>query len=103
MSRANLTALERAAAAGIELVPTTGRFFGAMPTSIRELPFLHYAITINGAAVDVAMVQMVAVTLFGNDDAAPLRRNAVVRLPLKHIALAVATHDDGLCGGAAFT
>ena len=52
LSRANLAALERAAAAGIELVPTTGRFFGAMPASIRELPFLHYAITINGAAVE---------------------------------------------------
>ena len=41
LSRANLTALERAAAAGIELVPTTGRFFGEMPPSIRELRFLH--------------------------------------------------------------
>lgn len=51
LSRANLAALERAAAAGIELVPTTGRFFNAMPASVRELPFLRYAITINGAAV----------------------------------------------------
>ena len=46
-----LTALERAAAKGIEIVPTTGRFFGGMPQIIRELPFLHYAITINGAQV----------------------------------------------------
>ena len=30
---------------------TTGRFFGGMPQVIRELPFLHYAITINGAQV----------------------------------------------------
>ena len=51
LSPANLAALERAAAAGIELVPTTGRFFNAMPAPIRELPFLRYAITINGAAV----------------------------------------------------
>ena len=51
LSPANLAALERAAAAGIELVPTTGRFFSAMPAPIRELPFLRYAITINGAAV----------------------------------------------------
>jgi hypothetical protein len=51
LSRTNLTALERAAAAGVELVPTTGRFFNAMPDAIRDLPFLHYAITINGAAV----------------------------------------------------
>lgn len=51
LSRENMAALERAAAAGIELVPTTGRFFNAMPASIRDLPFLRYAITINGAAV----------------------------------------------------
>jgi len=46
-----LSALERAAAKGIEIVPTTGRFFGGMPPCIRELPFPHYAITINGAQV----------------------------------------------------
>lgn len=46
-----LRALERAAEKGIEIVPTTGRFFGGMPQVIRDLPFLHYAITINGAQV----------------------------------------------------
>lgn len=45
----NRAALEQAARAGIEIVPTTGRFFNAMPEVIRDLPFLHYAITINGA------------------------------------------------------
>ena len=45
----NLAALERAAAAGIEIVPTTGRFYNAMPAIIRELPFVRYVITINGA------------------------------------------------------
>ena len=44
-------ALDRAAAAGIEIVPTTGRFFGGMPEAIRALPYLRYAITINGAQV----------------------------------------------------
>ncbi len=44
-------ALHFAAAQGIEIVPTTGRFFNGMPESIRSLPFLHYAITINGAQV----------------------------------------------------
>ena len=34
LSPANLAALERAAAAGIELVPTTGRFFNAMPAYV---------------------------------------------------------------------
>ena len=51
LSPENLAALEKAGAAGIEIVPTTGRFFDAMPEVIRDLPFLHYAITINGAEV----------------------------------------------------
>ena len=51
LSSANLAALKRAADAGIEIVPTTGRFYGAMPQVIRDLPFIHYAITINGAQV----------------------------------------------------
>ena len=51
LSKKNLDALSDAAAAGIEIVPTTGRFFTGMPELIRALPFLHYAITINGAHV----------------------------------------------------
>ena len=47
----NFAALQKAADAGIEIVPTTGRFYGGMPEAIRTLPFVHYAITINGAAV----------------------------------------------------
>lgn len=47
----NRAALDRAAAAGIEIVPTTGRFFGGMPEFIRALPYLHHAVTINGAQV----------------------------------------------------
>ena len=42
-------ALRRAAEAGVEIVPATGRFFEAIPDSVRTLPYLHYAITINGA------------------------------------------------------
>ena len=52
LSAVNLAALQRAADAGIHIVPTTGRFFGAMPERIRQLPFLRYAITINGACVE---------------------------------------------------
>ena len=44
-------ALEEAARRGIEIVPTTGRFYNAMPQVIRDLPFVNYAITINGAQV----------------------------------------------------
>lgn len=51
LTEVNRAALERAAAAGWAIVPTTGRFYGAMPQAIRELPFVHYAITINGAEV----------------------------------------------------
>ncbi len=51
LTQGNLEALERAAAAGIHIVPTTGRFYGGMPDFIRELPFIRYVITINGAQV----------------------------------------------------
>ena len=47
----NKSALERAAEKGIQIVPTTGRLFQAIPEEIRAFPFLRYAITINGAAV----------------------------------------------------
>jgi len=43
--------LKEAAERGIEIVPSTGRYYAAMPACIRELPFVHYAININGATV----------------------------------------------------
>jgi len=52
LSERNRAALEKAAAAGYEIVPTTGRLFHGMPEEIRSLPFLRYAITINGAQVE---------------------------------------------------
>lgn len=45
-------ALARAAEQGIFIVPTTGRFYNAMPAAIRSLPFIEYVITINGACVE---------------------------------------------------
>ena len=62
LSDGNRAALEAAAAKGIHVVPTTGRFFGMMPECIRDLPFVRYAITVNGAQVydrlkDVALVR----------------------------------------------
>ena len=51
LSAANRAALEEAAGMGVQIVPTTGRFFGMMPQAIRDLPFVRYAITINGAQV----------------------------------------------------
>lgn len=47
----NEAALRRAAEAGIEIVPATGRFYGAIPENVRSLPYLHYAITVNGAQI----------------------------------------------------
>ncbi len=51
LSERNRAALERAAAKGLHIVPTTGRFFGMMPEAIRALPFVRYAVTVNGAQV----------------------------------------------------
>ena len=44
-------ALERAAAQGHYVVPATGRALHALPEVVQALPFVHYAITINGACV----------------------------------------------------
>ncbi|MBQ1907158.1 MAG: HAD family phosphatase [Firmicutes bacterium] len=51
LSAANRAALERAVSMGIEVVPATGRFYDGMPEVIRELPFVRYVITVNGAQV----------------------------------------------------
>ena len=51
LSRRNYHALEEAARRGIQIVPTTGRYYGALPQVIREMPFVNYVITINGAQV----------------------------------------------------
>lgn len=60
LSAENAAALERAAREGIEIVPATGRFYRGMPQIIRDLPYVRYVITINGAQVfDVARQQTV--------------------------------------------
>ena len=51
LSDENREALKRAAEAGIEIVPATGRFYQGMPEAIRSLPFVHYVISVNGAEV----------------------------------------------------
>ena len=50
LSDENREALERAAEAGILIVPATGRFLGGIPENIRSLP-IRYAITMNGSEV----------------------------------------------------
>lgn len=44
-------ALEEAAAQGHYIVPATGRALHALPDPVKALPFVRYAITINGACV----------------------------------------------------
>ena len=51
LSEENRLALEMAAAKGIEIVPTTGRIYAIVPEVVRALPFVNYAITVNGAEV----------------------------------------------------
>ena len=51
LSEENRAALEAAAAKGIQIVPATGRIYAIFPEAIRELPFINYAITVNGAEV----------------------------------------------------
>ena len=51
ISPANRAALEAAAARGIHIVPSTGRFYDGMPAVVRELPFVRYVVTVNGAQV----------------------------------------------------
>ena len=46
-----LASLRRAADMGIEVVPATGRPLGAVPANVRELDFVNYIITCNGAAL----------------------------------------------------
>lgn len=51
ISPRNYAALEQAAKRDIHIVPSTGRFYGGMPDIVRELPFVRYAITVNGAEI----------------------------------------------------
>lgn len=51
LTQRNYRALEAAAESGIEIVPCTGRLFAAMPETVRNLPFVRYAICVNGAQV----------------------------------------------------
>ncbi len=44
-------ALTSCSEAGIYIVPATGRFYNGIPETLRNLPFIRYAITINGSAV----------------------------------------------------
>lgn len=44
-------ALKKAALKGVEIVPSTGRSLDGIPENIVNLPFVQYALTLNGAVV----------------------------------------------------
>ena len=47
----NAEALARAAEEGAEIVPTTGRLYMALPEAVRDLPYIRWVISVNGAQV----------------------------------------------------
>lgn len=51
ISPENFRVLSRAAEKGIHIVPCTGRFYAGMPELVRNLPFVRYAITVNGGDI----------------------------------------------------
>lgn len=51
VSERNAAALSLAAAQGNVIAPATGRALRAIPEQVMAFPFVHYAITINGAKV----------------------------------------------------
>ena len=54
LSPRNRAALTAAADRGIHIVPTTGRLFAGLPEVVRALPFVRYAVTVNGGQVEDA-------------------------------------------------
>lgn len=52
LSKRNEEALKECIRRGIEIVPCTGRIWDGIPESVRAIPGIHYAITINGAVVE---------------------------------------------------
>ena len=75
LSPRNRAALERAAEAGIEIVPSTGRFYRGIPDVVSSLPFVRCAITINGAhVVDLRGGETVYSAEIPRDDAISLLR-----------------------------
>ena len=51
LTKRTVRTLSEAAGRGIRIVPATGRSLTGLSPKIRELPFIRYAITVNGAAV----------------------------------------------------
>ena len=75
LSPGNLKALTAASETGIEIVPATGRLYNGMPEAVRSLPFIRYAITVNGAQVlDVKSGETMYGSAISTEDALALCR-----------------------------
>ncbi len=59
LSPRNEEALMECMRHGIEIVPCTGRIWQGVPDFIRDLPGIHYAITVNGAVVEDVQKRLV--------------------------------------------
>ncbi|MCU6697428.1 Cof-type HAD-IIB family hydrolase [Laedolimicola ammoniilytica] len=51
VSGRTMAALQNATDRGIYLVPSTGRIYDGMPDVVKNMPFVRYAITVNGAQI----------------------------------------------------
>ena len=74
--------LNRASQAGITIVPCTGRFYDGMPQIVRDLPFVHYVITVNGAQIYDVQKKEVLHRAEITPENACLVYNALDRLPV---------------------
>ena len=75
-------ALEKINELGIYFVPSTGRPFGTVPKAIKELPFLKYVITSNGATIYDAVEQKNIIENYLNPEAVDAVIQIAKELPI---------------------
>lgn len=75
-------ALKKINKMGIYFVPSTGRPFGSLPRDIKELPFLKYVITSNGASVYDAQKKYDIVQNFLTPEAVDITLGIAKELPI---------------------
>ena len=73
LTERTLNVLAQAAAEGIHIVPATGRSVTGLAPEVRDLPFIQYAITVNGAAVwDIKNKKLISQSAFSKKRAEEL-------------------------------
>ena len=86
-------ALAEAASRGIHIVPATGRSITGLARKVRDLPFVRYGITVNGAAVwDMREELCIARRAFSNGQALeiwdfPARKPMISKCGCLHITV----------------